>query len=1050
MSGYHSARWNIFVICGALTALGCVGTDTGQQGETGSLSLDLVLSNGVEIHEVAWQITGNGMDMSGDIDVSAPGSTASVEVFGLPPNDGLGDEEYVVELSAVSVDGDVTCRGSTPFDVEIGESTPVFVMLNCKLPQTLGGVRVNGEFNICAELAKMVVSPLRTSVGNDIDVSALGIDADHDPIKYIWSASGGSIADSNAASTTYTCEEIGVHEITVNVTDNDTYCRMAQWTVSVICVEGDGGDRCEDVTCEDDGNECTEESCNPANGECESDIVEDGTECRGGLGMCDNGECVDADKCEDVVCEDDNECTKNVCSPLDGECGYPPVDDGTDCEGGDGMCVDGTCIVDKCKGIICEPTLNDCTVGLCNTETGECDETNVPDSTPCNDGAGACSAGKCIDNNLCEGVDCTSADDCVQDGSCDPGDGMCIPGDNAPAGDPCDLPGLGDGVCDGAGSCGACNTPDDCIEVVGQCQVKTCIDNACGKEPIMDGTECDFGGTIADGICEDGECVEAPECVIPDQCDDGNVCTSEDCVLGACVYDPNDGAACDAGGGLPGLCKAGDCIGLCDDQDCTSTSQCVMDGTCDDQTGACIPGDNQPADTACTENGGTVCDGAGNCVECNDNAQCPGSEVCTDNVCMSGSVDYPPASAPLVVACTNNVTGDVSILGFDLTVDPGPMSPNLDFDADLSATGSFTESFLDAAQFVIPGGVRNANLQPPSAPEQGLQAAVSVRSGATGADVILLADLTSLDSRCTLTGVACTGAPGQGDCVNFGPPPAPRNVCSDGWADVPTLAGTDNTTNGCTQPTLGAPVGVCDTDLACTDDGTTCTTGADCTGTGAECRPRPCITSSDCASSQCRCDCSTCAALDNAGCRPGDPDVPCTKGDECRANGFCVTGDLVLPLASDSGTWTAGASGQDVLYGWFDNGGSPPTNANGTCSLPAASFPAPTAPIGVRVSAGGLFVAVQCLMCSDSGGTEGIAECDGGTNDGNACVAPFDNSNNQCVGGVDDGQPCSETSATACAGGECVNADCGMGADCLPPDLSSPTPDSVLIDFLVP
>jgi len=164
---------------------GCSNTTDTPQGETGSLSLDLVIGDGTVINELAWQITGNGMDMSGDIDVSAPGATASVEVFGLPPNDGLGNEEYVVELSAVSVDGDVTCRGSALFDVKIGESTDVLVMLNCKLPQTRGGVRVNGEFNICAELAKVIVSPLQTSVGNDIDLSALAVDVDQEAIKYL-------------------------------------------------------------------------------------------------------------------------------------------------------------------------------------------------------------------------------------------------------------------------------------------------------------------------------------------------------------------------------------------------------------------------------------------------------------------------------------------------------------------------------------------------------------------------------------------------------------------------------------------------------------------------------------------------------------------------------------------------------------------------------------------------------------------------------------------------------------------------------------------------
>ena len=56
----------------------------------------------------------------------------------------------------------------------VGEATDIMVILSCKTPTRLGAVRVDGKFNICAELAKVVVSPLQTSVGNDIDLSAVG------------------------------------------------------------------------------------------------------------------------------------------------------------------------------------------------------------------------------------------------------------------------------------------------------------------------------------------------------------------------------------------------------------------------------------------------------------------------------------------------------------------------------------------------------------------------------------------------------------------------------------------------------------------------------------------------------------------------------------------------------------------------------------------------------------------------------------------------------------------------------------------------------------
>ena len=66
----------------------------------------------------------------------------------------------------------------------VGVATEVGVMLNCKPNQELGGVRVNGSFNFCADLLKVVVSPLQTSVGHQIDVEAEAEDLEGDPIEY--------------------------------------------------------------------------------------------------------------------------------------------------------------------------------------------------------------------------------------------------------------------------------------------------------------------------------------------------------------------------------------------------------------------------------------------------------------------------------------------------------------------------------------------------------------------------------------------------------------------------------------------------------------------------------------------------------------------------------------------------------------------------------------------------------------------------------------------------------------------------------------------------
>jgi len=216
-------------------ALGCA-MDTQTPDETGSLSLELVILDGVEVDEVDYEISGNGIPpAAGTIDTSAPGATASVEVFGLPPSFG---EDYTIEMTAFSADGTVACRGSVEFGVEVGQSTDVMVMLNCRAGQFLGAVRVFARFGFCSRLERVIVSPLQTSVGNDINLFSTASDEEGDPIAWLWTATGGSIADPSAAATTYTCQEVGDHDIAVRVSDDGFVLCEDSWRVPVTCVDG--------------------------------------------------------------------------------------------------------------------------------------------------------------------------------------------------------------------------------------------------------------------------------------------------------------------------------------------------------------------------------------------------------------------------------------------------------------------------------------------------------------------------------------------------------------------------------------------------------------------------------------------------------------------------------------------------------------------------------------------------------------------------------------------------------------------------------------------
>jgi hypothetical protein len=187
------------------------------------------------IDQVRWTIRAEGMDpMMGTIDTSAPGATASAEVFGLPPG------SYVIDLEATSADGETICRGSAPFEVTASAVTHAAVLLRCKPPEQLGGVRVNGKLNACAGLTKVVVAPLQTSVGYTIDTRAEASDAEGDDIEYAWTGDGGTFEDPSAPATFYTCEEVGDHEITITVSDDGFEHCACDWTVDVRCV-GDGG-----------------------------------------------------------------------------------------------------------------------------------------------------------------------------------------------------------------------------------------------------------------------------------------------------------------------------------------------------------------------------------------------------------------------------------------------------------------------------------------------------------------------------------------------------------------------------------------------------------------------------------------------------------------------------------------------------------------------------------------------------------------------------------------------------------------------------------------
>lgn len=246
-----------------------------------------------------------------------------------------------------------------------------------------------------------------------------------------------------------------------------------------------------------------------------------------------------------------------------------------------------------CDATFCEDG-NVCTADACGAT--DCSHEPLPDGTSCPGGlcdAGACQPVQCLesadcsDGNACNGVEvcagslcrpgtapsCGGATACTT-AACDAtigcvirnkADGSsCDDGNASTTADRCSA-----GVCagtpgSGGGNCGgSCNDGDPCT-------VESCVEGACRVAPAANGTSCDDGNatTVAD-MCSAGVCRGTPDVVGPPicggaSCEDGNLCTADACSLSGCTHIPlADGTSCDDGNRRTprDRCQAGSCVG---------------------------------------------------------------------------------------------------------------------------------------------------------------------------------------------------------------------------------------------------------------------------------------------------------------------------------------------------------------------------------------------------------------------------------------------------------------------------------------------------------
>lgn len=186
-------------------------------------------------------------------------------------------------------------------------------------------------------------------------------------------------------------------------------------------------------------------------------------------------------------------------------------------------------------------------------------------------------------------------------------------------------------VCDGAGNAVSNADNTDIPNDGNQCTSDVCFAGVPSNPPVALGTACNQnGGTACDGA---GTCVQ---CTTPSQCPGTDTaCQTRTCVANTCGF--SFAPAGPVGTQTPGDCKVSSCDGagglssVADDTDLPASDN----NPCTNEVCTAGVASHPPvaAGTPCSQGSGTVCNGAGTCVQCLTSAHCQSGQTCSNNVC---------------------------------------------------------------------------------------------------------------------------------------------------------------------------------------------------------------------------------------------------------------------------------------------------------------------------------------------------------------------------------------------------------------------------------
>ncbi|MEZ4307779.1 MAG: lamin tail domain-containing protein [Polyangiaceae bacterium] len=723
---------------------------------------------------------------------------------------------------------------------------------------------------------------------------------------------------------------------------------------------GTGGMPCTTpADCTDSIEECQEHTCesgmcgvgNKAAGE-PADTQTAG-DCK--VNQCDGNGAVEEVNDDLDLPVDNEECTEDLCT--DGVPSNPPLAIDSPCGNmgalfcnGNGQCVDCTdpiqCGTDtECQQFTCD-------AGVCGTVNAA---QGVPLATQTD---GDCQVEQCDGNGGTEMAE-DNADLPVDATTCT--DDVCTAGvpSNPPvmANTACaEDPGV---LCDGNGACVECILATDCPGTDDECQMRTCTAGVCGVDFTAMGTAvaAQTGGDCQQIVCDGngGTTSIADDADLPN---DNEECTSDSCVAGAPTFtDVSAGTTC----GASGVCDGnGSCVGCTVATDCPGTDDDCKTRTCTNNTcGFNFAANGTPvtAQTAgdCKQN---VCDGAGNTVSQNDNADLPADDgnQCTDQACNAGTPSFPNSAVD--TACTQNGGSFCDGGGACVACNLASQCPGTD---DECQTRTCT------------GNTCGFNFQP----------AGTMVTAQTAGD-------------CQVN--QCDGAGAVVQAQSNGDVPVDGNQCTDDVctagvpSNPPSAANTVCTQNG------GA---FCDGASACV----ACNMASQCPGTDDDCQTRTCAgntcgfnfaSNGTPTSSQTTGDCkqNVCDGSGGVTTVNFDTDLP-VDGNECTGD-VCTSGvpsNPGLPLGttcSQNGGEVCNGSGTCVAAGCSDgvqNGDETDIDCGGSCVTKCTNgqMCGGGADCASGICSGG--VCVECAAPTDCPGTDN--DCQTRTCNSNTCGFSF-------------------------------------------------------------